>query len=137
MEKEVSRRDFIRAGAAMVLGTAGAVTLSQATQHVNAAPPSQEQAEHNMASMGMPGTVGEVDHKRNGFDPTDILTDFDYGQVSQLENGQTLREYNFVSVDKIFELVPGIEFSGWAFNGRIPGPTIRCTEGDRIRINFT
>jgi FtsP/CotA-like multicopper oxidase with cupredoxin domain len=39
-------------------------------------------------------------------------------------------------VDKIFEVVPGIKYTGWAFNGRIPGPTIRCTEGDRIRIHF-
>ena len=86
---------------------------------------------------GMPTTVGEVDHERNGFNPSDIVTDFDYGRVSELENGQTLREYNFVAVDKHFEVVPGIEFSGLAFNGRIPGPTIRCTEGDRIRIHFT
>jgi FtsP/CotA-like multicopper oxidase with cupredoxin domain len=85
----------------------------------------------------MPDTVGEVDHERNGFNPTDILTDFDYGKISELESGQTLREYNFVSVDKLLEVVPGIKFPAWTYNGRIPGPTIRCTEGDRIRINFT
>jgi FtsP/CotA-like multicopper oxidase with cupredoxin domain len=138
MDKDFSRRDFIRAGALTVLGTAGAVALVQATQQANAAPPAQEgHGEEAHKMHGMPGTIGEVDHERNGFNPTDILTDFDYGQVSELDNGQTLREYNFVAVDKVFEVVPGIEFPGWAYNGRIPGPTIRCTEGDRIRIHFT
>lgn len=85
---------------------------------------------------GMPSTVGEVDHARNGFNPTDILTDFDYGKVSELDNGQTLREYDFIALDKMIEVAPGIEFPAWTYNGRVPGPTIRCTEGDRIRINF-
>lgn len=144
MEKEFSRRDFIRASALTMLGTAGAVALAQTTQSAAAAPPAQEghgEGAHGQGMLstehGMPDTVGEVDHQRNGFNPSDLLTDFDYGQVSELENGQTLREYNFISVDKMFEVVPGIEFPGWAFNGRIPGPTIRCTEGDRIRIHYT
>jgi FtsP/CotA-like multicopper oxidase with cupredoxin domain len=28
-------------------------------------------------------------------------------------------------------------FPAWTYNGRVPGPTIRVTEGDRIRIHFT
>ncbi|HEX9925859.1 MAG TPA: multicopper oxidase domain-containing protein [Anaerolineae bacterium] len=138
MKQDFSRRDFIRATALTALGAAGAATLVQMTDQVEAAPPAQSGHEQGHdAAHGMPTTVGEVDHDRNGFNPTDILTDFDYGHVSELENGQTLREYSFVAVDKTFEVVPGIEFPGWAYNGRIPGPTIRCTEGDRIRINFT
>src|SRR4051812_31902127 len=114
MGKNVSRRDFIRAGGLTLLGAAGAATLAQATHQANAAPPPQEGHQHTTEmEHGMPMTVGEVDHERNGFNPSDILTDFDYGQVSELENGQPLREYTLVSVDKIFELVPGIEFSGW------------------------
>jgi len=80
--------------------------------------------------------VGEVDHERNGFDPMQILVDWDYGEVSQLENGQMLREYEIVAVDQEVEIAPGIFFPAWTYNGRVPGPTIRCTEGDRIRINF-
>jgi len=131
MKKNFSRRDFFRAGAITVLATAGAAALAQRTERVRAAPPTHEGHEH-----GMPTVVGEVDHERNGFNPTDILTDFDYGQVSQLENGQTLREYNIVAADKTIEIVPGIEFPAWTFNGRVPGPTLRCTEGDRLRVHF-
>jgi FtsP/CotA-like multicopper oxidase with cupredoxin domain len=136
MEKNFSRRDFIRAGALTALGAAGVSALAQGRQPAQAAPPSQTGHDHS-AGYGMASTIGEVDHESNGFNPTDILTDFDYGRVSTLANGQTLREYDIVAVDKVFEVVPGIEFPGLAFNGRIPGPTIRCTEGDRIRINFT
>jgi FtsP/CotA-like multicopper oxidase with cupredoxin domain len=133
MKLNLSRRDFIRSGALTLLGTAGAAALAQTRQPAQASPPAQSgHAEHMM-----PTTVGEVDHARNGFNPSDILTDFDYGQVSTLENGQTLREYNLVAVDKTIEVVPGIEYPAWTYNGRIPGPTLRCTDGDRIRVHFT
>jgi hypothetical protein len=85
----------------------------------------------------MPGFDGEVDHAANGFNPTDILTDFDYGKTSQLPNGQTLREYTVFAAIKTVEVMPGIPYEAWTYNGRIPGPTFRCTEGDRIRIHFT
>jgi len=81
-------------------------------------------------------TVGEVDHARNGFNPSDLLTDFDPGQVSTLPNGQTLHEYEFVAYDKSLEIAPGIEYPAWTYNGRVPGPTIRVTEGDRVRIRL-
>jgi FtsP/CotA-like multicopper oxidase with cupredoxin domain len=83
----------------------------------------------------LPGT-GEVDHKKNGFDPSEVLTDFDYGKVSTLPSGQTLHEFEFLVINKDIEIVPGIEFPAWTYNGRIPGPTIRCTEGDHLRIHL-
>lgn len=80
--------------------------------------------------------VGEVDHERNGFDPHEMLTDWNTGQTSVLPNGQTLREFTVVAVDKEIEIAPGIFFPAWTYNGRVPGPTLRCTEGERIRIEF-
>jgi len=80
--------------------------------------------------------VGDVDSTANGFDPSALLTDFDYGTVSTLPNGQVLREYTISAVDKTIEIAPGIHFPAWTYNGRVPGPTIRCTEGDRVRITF-
>jgi FtsP/CotA-like multicopper oxidase with cupredoxin domain len=133
MNDSLSRRDFVRAGAATLLGAAGGVALDNGTRRAAAAP--ARHTEH--PTHPTPTTVGEVDHGRNGFNPTDILTDFDYGEVSTLPNGQTLREYRFSAVDKMVEVAPGIQYPAWTYNGRIPGPTIRATEGDRIRIHFT
>jgi FtsP/CotA-like multicopper oxidase with cupredoxin domain len=82
------------------------------------------------------GTVGRVDHVRNGFDPTAMLTDFDGGTTSKDASGRTVREYQFVVINKDIEVAPGVFFPAWTYNGRVPGPTIRATEGDRIRIEL-
>lgn len=134
MKPAISRRNFLRSGALALLGTGGAALLSKGSQKAAAAPLAQ--MDHSGYNL-MPGVVGEVDHEKNGFDPSEILTDFDYGEVSTLPSGQTLREYRISAVNKNIEVVPGIEYPAWTYNGRIPGPTIRATEGDRIRIHFS
>ena len=128
MNNKFSRRDFLKIGGlAAVLGSTGIVAFNQKNTTNNhghdGMDPSHamQQGDHG----DLPGTVGEVDHEKNGFNPTDILTDFDYGEVSTLPNGQTLREYKMVAINKNIEVVPGIEFPAWTYNGRIPGPTLR------------
>src|SRR3546814_6858042 len=37
---------------------------------------------------------------------------------------------------KEIETAPGLMFPAWTYNGRVPGPTLRVTEGDRVRIRF-
>ena len=80
---------------------------------------------------------GAVDNKANGFDPSLIVRDFDGGEVSTTDDGRTLREWHLIAVDKEIEIAPGVKYAAWTFNGRVPGPTLRCTEGDRLRIKFT
>jgi FtsP/CotA-like multicopper oxidase with cupredoxin domain len=50
------------------------------------------------------------------------------------EDGQTIKIFNLTVKDVGFEIFPDKPMMGWGFNGQIPGPTIRVTEGDRIRI---
>ena len=72
------------------------------------------------------------------FDPEKYLRDFDYGEVAKLEDGRTLREFTIIAEDdKIMEIAPGIFYNVWTFNGQVPGPTIRATQGDQVRISFT
>ncbi len=140
MAIKLSRRDFLKSGALTLMGTLGAAALGHFTQSAAGASPQPMSHAGQTGHTGrdpMAMAVGEVDHERNGFNPTDILTDFDYGAVSTLPSGQTLREYQWIAANKTIEVVPGIEFPAWTYNGRIPGPTLRCTEGDRIRVNFT
>ncbi len=139
MSTKFTRRDFLKAGGLTILGAAGVNALGRAghdhspsKQKVLAAPAMQ----HGTPEGTLPNIVGEVDHEANGFNPDDILTDFYYGEVSTLPNGQTLREYKIVAHNKDVEIVPGIVYPAWVYNGRIPGPTLRATEGDRIRIHF-
>jgi manganese oxidase len=92
--------------------------------------------DHTVPTHGGSMTVGEVDHARNGFDPYAMLTDWDTGNVSTLPNGRRLREYEIFVEEKEIEVAPGVFYPAWTYNGRVPGPTLRVTEGDRVRIRF-
>lgn len=133
----LSRRGFIKTGL-LAGGLATAVfetgRLADASAEQVATPVPHDDDHSGRDGMGI---VGEVDHVRNGFDPTAMLTDWDYGRVSVLPNGQTLREYSIVAVDKEIEIAPGVFFPAWTYNGRVPGPNLRCVEGDRIKITFS
>jgi peroxiredoxin len=39
-------------------------------------------------------------------------------------------------VDREIEIAPGVYFPAWTYNNQVPGPTIRATEGDKIRIRL-
>ncbi len=69
-------------------------------------------------------------------DPMKYLREFNYGRISTTDNGTTLREFTLVVLDKKLEISPGIFMDAWTFNGTIPAPTIRATEGDIIKIKF-
>jgi FtsP/CotA-like multicopper oxidase with cupredoxin domain len=129
----VNRRAFIkRAGIAGALGSAGVLGSKDLTlaQHVHG-------RDATDSAHGGMGTIGRVNNERNGFDPHVVLTDFDGGAVSRDSSGRTVREYEFTAVTREIEVAPGVFFPAWTYNGRVPGPTIRATEGDRIRITFT
>lgn len=120
----LSRRDLIKRGA---IGAAGLGVLSQA---VNAA----ERLSGGPHDPMRAGTVGTV--KGGALDPLRFLEHFDYGQVSRTASGQTLREYDLTAVDREIEVAPGVFYPAWTYNGQVPGPTIRATEGDRVRVHF-
>ena len=83
------------------------------------------------------GARGHVDPTVNGFDPDAILTDFDPGTVTRLPGGRALRTWEVVAQEREIQVAPGVSFSAWTYNGRVPGPTFRATESDRLRIRFT
>jgi FtsP/CotA-like multicopper oxidase with cupredoxin domain len=82
------------------------------------------------------GAGREVDHAANGFHPTEILRDFDWGKTRRLANGRVVREWTLVAGDKEIEVAPGVHYPAWTYNGRVPGPTLRCREGDLLRVRF-
>ena len=81
-------------------------------------------------------SMNENTTSKTDIEPMKYLREFNYGTVSTDENGITVREYTIVAQDKNLEISPGVFFDAWTFNGTIPGPTIRATEGDTVRINF-
>ena len=97
----------------------------------------------NAHSMGTVGTIGE---DRQPVRPMHFLgafneTEFpglpsDFHMETKLPNGTRLHEYFFIASDKEIEIAPGVYFPAWTYNGQVPGPTLRATKGDRIRIWF-
>src|SRR5512141_2692089 len=62
------------------------------------------------------GSGREVDHAANGFHPTEILRDFDWGKTRRLANGRVLREWTLVAGDKEIEVAPGVHYPAWTYN---------------------
>lgn len=137
--RHLSRRQALKVGA---LGTAslaaiggGAALRSGSVLAGAPSTPGAEPAAGGHALHDAMVTVGEL--TTDWFDPVAFLDHFDGGQVSRLGTGQILREYNLVAVEREIEIAPGVFFPAWTYNGQVPGPTIRCTEGDRVRVRFT
>lgn len=141
---DASRRALLVGG--LVAASGAALAVSGARSQTAPDP----MAGHDMSAMTsdpyaapMPGmvhgnmtTVGRVDHTRNGFDPSEMLTDWETGRTERLPDGRTLRIFEVEAIDREIEIAPGILFPAWTFNGRVPGPALRAKEGERLRIIF-
>jgi FtsP/CotA-like multicopper oxidase with cupredoxin domain len=46
------------------------------------------------------------------------------------------REYELVAKDVDLEVAKGVTYSAWTYNGTAPGPVIRATEDDLLRVKF-
>ena len=98
---------------------------------------------HGSSGYNVIRTTGDVLDSVNAdersdmtIDPMKYLREFNYGRVSTTDNGTTLREFTLVAMDKNLEISPGVFMDAWTFNGTIPAPTIRATEGDIVKIKF-
>ncbi|MBA3364192.1 MAG: multicopper oxidase domain-containing protein [Actinobacteria bacterium] len=47
-----------------------------------------------------------------------------------------VREYTLTAIDKEIEVAQGVRFAAWTYNGTVPGPVIRATEDDVLRVTF-
>ncbi len=132
---ELTRRGLIAAGGAgglaAVLATSGGSASGQHAHGEVAAHAGHADSGHAEFRDG-----ATVDHAANGFDPHAIARDFDWGRTSRTASGQVVREWELVALDREIEVAPGVRFAAWTYNGRSPGPTLRCREGERLRITF-
>ena len=116
----LSRRDFLKSavtGGALFTGAAAGWDRLRRALGPNLPPAdlhSQGEDDHGVpGGHGSMGAVGAVPPDGVQPAPLDMLSDFDYGRVSQLENGQTLREYDVVAYDRELEIAPGVFFPPW------------------------
>lgn len=48
-----------------------------------------------------------------------------------------VKEFHLTAQETEVELQPGTKVKAWTYNGIMPGPEIRVTEGDRVRVTLT
>jgi FtsP/CotA-like multicopper oxidase with cupredoxin domain/peroxiredoxin len=151
--RRASRRHFLAIGGAGSLGAAITIPMLVGARSADVRR-SDSAGGHGAAhSMGGLGTVGDV-APNEYFDATRFLTTWNdapmprqlaprdgwsqdqFYRETKRDDGTRLREYQFIAVDREIEIAPGVYFPAWTYNNQVPGPTIRATEGDRIRIRF-
>lgn len=140
LRKILNRRTFLfglGTGLGLIMaGSAG----SRSQQVAPSSPPHWSYKSHHSSHhtdahpIGPAGRTLSVRTKK--LDPMAVLKSFDDGKVSHPPDGRTVREYTFIATEEEVQIAEDVGFEAWMFNGRIPGPTVRCTEGDLIRWRF-
>ena len=136
-----SRRSWLHAAGLGSLVT-GAAAWSRAVLGQAPEVPHEGHGEHHGHLLG---TVGRV--APSALDPQRFVRSWNFNHLLPTEqarfyretprpDGTMLREYEIFAVDREIEIAPGVKFPAWSYNGQVPGPTIRATEGDRLRIRF-
>jgi FtsP/CotA-like multicopper oxidase with cupredoxin domain len=138
---QLTRRSWLRAtGLASLAGSiVGGARLAGQAREGDGLPHHPAHDSHVM------GTVGRVAPDR--FNPAAYLKAWNFNDLAPEErskyyketarsDGTLLREYEIFAADREIEIAPGMFFPAWTFNGQVPGPTIRATEGDRVRVSF-
>jgi FtsP/CotA-like multicopper oxidase with cupredoxin domain len=137
---KLTRRSWLQAtGLASLVGSLGVGTRLAGQAGHGPAHPGGAHENHAMGTVGRVGT--------DAFNPTQYLRAWNFSDLPADErekvyretprpDGTLLREYDIFAVDREIEIAPGLFFPAWTYNGQTPGPTIRATEGDRVKVTF-
>jgi hypothetical protein len=112
----LSRRDALKRGLLGAAGVAAAGPLGRvaAAGEAAQAPMAHATDPHAVMTGGVPAGAG--------IDPLAFLTDFDYGTVGRRADGRTVRDFQIVASDRNLEVMPGVFYPAWTYNGQVPGP---------------
>jgi len=58
------------------------------------------------------------------------------GRAAPRVAGGVTREFTLTAAPMKWQIQPGLVVDGWGYNGQIPGPTIRVTEGDLVKVHL-
>ena len=131
MKNHLSRRQLFARIAPLAVAApfAGSVPLIAArsrTSNEENAPTEVHSGHASMIGPGVPAPGGPHDLDSLLFPPAALPA----------KPGR-IRTYELVATDRSIEVAAGVMFAAWTFNGTVPGPVIRATEGDRLNVRFT
>ena len=105
------------------IGNGQAVFAQTATLDAPVTPSPRGSERYQFHHPGMPGTAPAPD-----YDPTPP-------PPGPSANG--IREYTLVLEEDVpHEVAPGVTIPAWTFNRTVPGPVLRATEGETVRITL-
>lgn len=128
----MDRRNFLK------LAGLGAGSLGVAGFAPEFAPPDQS---HNLSPLPQAETAEEMDalHAQGIQDfLANIGTQPDFwGKDLEFTMDGDVKVFQINCQEIQWETKPGVTYPAMTYNGVVPGPTIRVTEGDKVRINVT
>lgn len=148
-----SRRAFLKTSAIAVAaaGAAGSLAACKAegppASNGKGAAASDSMAGHGPAA-GAPATAGagqSLEKKRKAADAMDSMHEKGvkaFPAVTEGKGNQLIapridggvKVFELTASELQWETEPGKRVLAWAYNGQVPGPQIRVTEGDRVRV---
>src|SRR5215217_6811463 len=127
-----TRRKLLAGAAPLALAPLAATRLGH--EHTAAAGERLATHEgHEHIRMGHAAMIGAGAPAVGGPNDLDTLL---YPPAALPHQPGRVREYRLVAKDVEIEVAPGVFFPAWTYNGTVPGPVIRATEGDVLRVNF-
>jgi FtsP/CotA-like multicopper oxidase with cupredoxin domain len=138
-DKGVSRRELLKkAGLSGAVFLGGSVLGRSLRDRASATEGSEYPADHDEMILG-DDVLAEIYGHGQGMPPglgSDALDHHTFPPEPDGAPAGTVREVEIAVEDHLIEVASGIHFEAWTYNGTVPAPIIRATEGDVLRINF-
>jgi len=146
----LTRRGLIAAVTPIALGVLGG-RLAHGASGSEAAPSSASAATtandstSSMAEMtGMTGMTGMATMGTNPMEAAELAAPGGPHDLDELlippkplpHQPGRVREYHLTAVESEIEVARGVRYSAWTYNGTAPGPVIRATQDDLLRVHF-
>jgi FtsP/CotA-like multicopper oxidase with cupredoxin domain len=131
MPKSVTRRQLIAGTAPLVAAAPVVAKLAWPTSAGAERLASHEGHDH--PRMGHAAMIGADVPAPGGPHDTDLLL---YPPAALPHQPGRVREYTLTAVDRDIEVAQGVTFPAWTYNGTAPGPVIRATQDDVLRVHF-
>lgn len=130
---------FVLASFVLILSACAPATTASPAEVPSSNSSDMAMEDHAMMSTATPGTMSSNSDMGHSMEP---ITAPDVQPATETQGGQPL-EYREENGVKVFELttkavqwpiLEGVSVTAFTYNGTMPGPMIRVTEGDQVRI---
>jgi manganese oxidase len=129
---KLTRRKLLAGAAPLAVAPLAATQLGRGS-NASAAGHFASHAGHHHTMYGHAAMIGEQVPAVGGPHDLDALL---YPPPPQPHRPGRVREYLLTASDREIEIAPGVFFPAWTYNATVPGPVIRASEDDLLRVRF-